>query len=245
MLEKHKKQTHVIIVTGASSGIGYSLVKTLADRNLTVIAIARREDRLKELSAHHLNIIPVAADITEERDRKKIVNTVAKQNKSVHIIHNAAIPALGTTKDIEEMLFRQAMETNFIAPVLLTKMLLPFCRQSRLLNISSGLAHYALPGTGAYCMSKAALFMFYQCLNVEFKPTVLLAGSLAPGIVDTDMQLELRTSAQEKLPVREKFQQFHEHGQLAPAEKVAEFIANVLLETTDQVFSEKEWRFET
>ena len=93
-------------------------------------------------------------------------------------------------------------------------------------------------------MSKAALYMFYQCLNVECNPGVLIAGSLAPGIVDTDMQLELRSSSEEKLPVREKFQQFHEQRQLASTEKVSQFIASILLETNDHDFSAKEWRFE-
>lgn len=244
MFEKQPGQAHAVIVTGASSGIGYSTVKTLADRDLTVIAVARREDRLKNLSAHHANIIPVAADITRESDRLTIIDHVKQLNKPIHMIHNAAIPALGTLAVIDDTLFRQAMETNFLAPVLLTKLLLPFCHRSRLLNISSGLAHYALPGTPAYCMSKAALFMFYQCINVEFKPDVLLAGSLAPGIVDTDMQLELRSSSEGVLPVREKFQQFHEQGQLASTEKVSQFITSVMLDTTDHDFSAKEWRCE-
>lgn len=244
MLEQQPDQNHIVIVTGASSGIGYSTVKTLADRDLTVIAVARREERLKKLSAHHSNIVPIAVDITQANDRLKLVDHVKQLNKPIHIIHNAAIPALGTLADIDDALFRQAMETNFLAPVLLTKLLLPFCRYSRLLNISSGLAHYALPGTAAYCMSKAALFMFYQCLNVECKPDILIAGSLAPGIVDTDMQLELRSSSEDKLPVREKFQQFHEQGQLVSTEKVSQFITSVLLDTTDHDFAAKEWRFE-
>lgn len=244
MFKNQPDQTHAVIVTGASSGIGYSTVKTLADRGLTVIAVARRENRLKNLGAHHSNIIPITADITQANARVKIIDSVKKLNKPIHIIHNAAIPALGTIEAIDSTLFLQAMETNFLAPVLLTKSLLSFCRNSRLLNISSGLAHYALPGTAAYCMSKAALFMFYQCLNVECKPEILIAGSLAPGIVDTDMQLELRSSSEDTLPVREKFQQFHEQRQLVSTEKVSQFITSVLLETSDQDFSAKEWRLE-
>jgi benzil reductase ((S)-benzoin forming) len=244
MFEKSKDPIHAIIVTGASSGIGYSLVKALACQNRTVFAVARREDRLKELGRYGANIIPIVADISEEHGQEKIVTAVAKLNQPLYIIHNAAIPALGTIKDIDNALFRQAMETNFFAPVLLTKLLLPFCHHSRLLNISSGLAHYALQGTPAYCMSKAALFMFYQCLNVEFKAETLLAGSLEPGVVDTDMQLELRSSTAEKLPVREKFQKLYEQGQLVSAEQISQFIIKVLFETTDEEFSEKKWRFE-
>lgn len=244
MLEKNSDQTHAVIVTGASSGIGYSTVKTLVNRGLTVIAVARREERLKKLSAHHANIIPIVADITQESDRLKIVHHVKSLNKPIHIIHNAAILALGIIEKIDNTLFRQAMETNFLAPVLLTKLLLPFCRNSRLLIISSGLAHYALPGISTYCMSKAALFMFYQCLNVECKPEVLIAGSLAPGLVDTDLQLELRTCSKDTLPGREKYQQHHEQGQLVSTDKVSSFIASILLDTTDQHFSAKEWRFE-
>ncbi|MCD6048521.1 MAG: NAD(P)-dependent dehydrogenase, short-chain alcohol dehydrogenase family [Gammaproteobacteria bacterium] len=237
-------KTHAILVTGASSGIGYALTEYLAQCGYKLIAVARREGRLLQLSSENKNIIPVVADISGAEGRQKVVAAVKQINQPVHLIHNAAVAGLGLLKDLEEMSLRQTVETNFFAPVLLTQMLQTFFHKSRLLNISSGLAHYAIPGAAAYCMSKAGLFMFYQCINVDFSPEILIAGSLAPGVVNTEMQQELRSSSKEKFPEQERFQKLYDQHQLLSPEKVSKFIAHVLLNTSDEEFAKKEWRME-
>jgi NAD(P)-dependent dehydrogenase (short-subunit alcohol dehydrogenase family) len=238
------KKIHAIVVTGASSGIGHDLVKHLASQGYTSIAIARREERLLQLSSENKSIIPVVADISTPEGWQKIVAVVKRINQPIHLVHNAAILGLGLLKNLDEARLRQTLETNFFAPVLLTQMLQAFFQKSRLLNISSGLAHYAISGTSAYCMSKAALFMFYQCINVEFPPEILIAGSLAPGVVNTEMQQKLRSSSKEAFPAQEKFQKLYEQHQLISPEKVSKFIAHVLFNTSDEEFAKKEWRME-
>ena len=83
--------------------------------------------------------------------------------------------------------------------------------------------------------------MFYKCLNVEFTPDVLVAGSVDPGIVDTEMQQELRNTAKEKLPGKDIFVQFHKEKQLISPDKVSQLIMHMLFATSDKEFAEKEW----
>lgn len=117
---------------------------------------------------------------------------------------------------------------NLAAPMILTD---AFAKaygdrsgQKIIINISSGAAHKPLPGWGEYCTSKAGLAMFSKVAAEELKEKGIRVFSLAPGIVDTEMQAEIRHAHSEDFPALERFVSYKSEGQLSSAEEVAKKI---------------------
>lgn len=233
-----------IIITGASQGIGHSLTLQLATMGYIVVAVARNQEKLDSLSANNKNIVPVCADITKQTDRKILTEAVNKLKIPVDLINNAGIVHAKPMNQLTEAEWTQTLQTNLEAPYWLFRELLPYFDHSRILNISSGLAHFTLPGTGIYSISKAALYMLYQVINTECNPDKVIAGSVRPGKVDTYMQQNLRAKDAEAFPSTQLFKDFYAQGALRNPDDVARYIINILLNTSDEEFKKKEWNIE-
>jgi NAD(P)-dependent dehydrogenase (short-subunit alcohol dehydrogenase family) len=126
-----KPKDAVAIVTGASSGIGRCLSERLIDAGATVVAVARRGDRIAELApSDRGKVIPVVGDITEETVRHEIVKTAAavRDGEVDLLVNNAGIGAIGSFASATPQRLRRVMEVNFFAPVELTRSLLPHLR---------------------------------------------------------------------------------------------------------------------
>ena len=125
----------------------------------------------------------------------------------------------------------------------LTQLLLPnLTNGSRVLNISSGLAHFAFAGAGAYSVSKAGLHMLYQIWNEEFAARGILAGSVQPGIVDTEMQDTLRSD--KDFINQSFFLSLKQENKLTSPDEVAKVLSWMLLTMKKEQFIEKDWRIE-
>jgi NAD(P)-dependent dehydrogenase (short-subunit alcohol dehydrogenase family) len=134
---------------------------------------------------------------------------------------------------------------NVEGPLFLTQALLQYLsKNGRILQVSSGAAHRSLPGWGGYCVSKAALYMLYQCLREEWVSQGIHVGSVRPGVVDTPMQTQIRETDAQRFPGVERFRRLKAEGQLQPPERVADFMSWILLETGDKQFSQEEWDIE-
>lgn len=232
---------YLIVVTGASSGIGYSLALELANQGYAVLAIARRQELLTQLTQQNSLITALAADITQETDRAKIIAYIKQQDKPIHLVHNAAVAMPQTLLNLSESEWQQALAINVEAPLWLTQACMPYFSHSRVLHISSGLAHRTVPGTAVYSMTKAAFFMLYQVINAECDPTSVIAGTLRPGVIDTPMQQLLRATTDSALPAKAMFEDFFVQNKLRTPESVAKFITKILLTTTDEEFKAGEW----
>jgi benzil reductase ((S)-benzoin forming) len=232
------------LVTGGGSGIGRALAKNLADKNVKVYIVGRRANKLEETKRYAADYIdPIVADVATVEGRQLIAKAVGNRPLS-YLVHNAAV--VEPLKTIDQMTleeWRQHSAINLEAPLFLTQLLLPnLMSGSRLLNISSGLAHYALAGTGAYSISKAGLHMLYQVWNEELAPRGILAGSFQPGVIDTEMQQVLRTNKQ--FVNQPFFESLKSENKLVSAELVAEKLAWMLLEMDADEFVEKDWRID-
>ncbi|KAG0310758.1 hypothetical protein BGZ99_000148 [Dissophora globulifera] len=193
-----------IIVTGASRGIGRSVV-LLAIQKLgaNVIGVARSREALQQLSQHiegDLNLKDrfkfVVGDVTAESTSQEAVALALKSwgGKVDGLVLNAGgIEPIGSIATTTVEGWKKAFDINFFSILTTVQHTLPALRESkgRVIFVSSGAAIKPLHGWGAYCSSKAALKMFCESLAVE-EPE-LTAISIRPGVVDTEMQSTIRS----------------------------------------------------
>jgi NAD(P)-dependent dehydrogenase (short-subunit alcohol dehydrogenase family) len=233
-----------VLITGGGSGIGQALANQLAKNKLHVYIVGRRLHKLNETQQLSPNFItPIVADISSITGRKSIIKFL--NGKKIHyLIHNAAIvEPLKPIDTITLKEWRQHIAINLEGPLFLTQLLLPFLiKGARILNISSGLAHRALSGTAAYSISKAGLHMLYKSWNEELSSRGIFAGSVQPGIVDTDMQVTLRSD--KNFTSYPLFKSLKKENKLRSPKKIANALSWMLLKMDTESFIKKEWRID-
>ncbi len=234
--------TQIAIITGAGSGIGQALAWELAARDIHVLAVGRRMEMLAQTRARAPQQIHiVSADVATSEGRKAIVQALPGPQVRF-LVHNAAVlEPVGMLAQAKLEDWRVAMTTNVEAPLFLTQCLLPYLEGGRVLHISSGAAHHPYAGWGAYCTSKAALYMLLQVWREECREQNIRFGSARPGVVDTPMQALIRQLPVEQFPRVERFVQLKQKGLLVSPADAATFLAWVLLATTDRNFNEQEF----
>lgn len=225
-----------IIVTGASRGIGYEIVKQLsANSNNHVIAIARdkvklqklKEDCLSVNASAQVTIIPF--DLNTSTINEELIPSILARVNAVDVLINNAGTLLN--KPFEEITAKELFyvyNVNVFSIIQLTQALIPYMgkvEKSHIVNISSmggfqGSAKFS--GLSAYSSSKAALANLSECLSEELKERNIAVNCLALGAVQTEMLKEA----------------FPEFNALVSATQMAEFIANFAL-TGHQYFNGK------
>ena len=164
-----------VIVTGATSGIGAAVTQQLARGGAMVLATGRRQCRLDELTrdlqSSRGKVIGLCGDITSATHRQRLLRTAQQQFGGLDIlINNAGVGAIGPFMEADTQRLRQIMEVNFFAPVELTREAYEMLRMGShpaIVNISSVLAHRAVPSKSEYCASKFALHGFSDALRAE------------------------------------------------------------------------------
>jgi len=234
----------IALITGGGSGIGRALAHRLAERyQMDVYIVGRRPEKLQQTAAPFPErIFAIPADVSTE-ERRASIAAALKNRKIRFLVHNAGV--LDPVKPLLEVTvqeWRNHMAVNVEGALFLTQKLVPLLEKgARILHISSGAAHNAYAGWGAYCASKAALHMIYQVFREELKAYGIIVGSLRPGVVDTPMQDHVREAAPEIFPALEKFLNLKKEGKLFSPETVAKFIAYLLFQTSEAQFSVQEW----
>ena len=187
----------LILVTGASKGIGLEIVKQLEEGGQhLVIAVSRKTEGLQKWveQKNTRGVLPLKADISTSAGIKKIVSTIKNLQMPLDIlIHNAGMIVNKAYEKIKPEELQAVYTTNVFAPFILTQALLPFLsksKQAHVVNISSmggfqGSSKF--PGLSAYSSSKAALSGLTECLAEELKPKGISVNCLAIGAVQTEM----------------------------------------------------------
>ena len=186
-----KTDKKVILVTGASSGIGRASALAAAQEGFQVYAGCRKtsdENKLKEL---HPNIHPVILDIEKESDKDNIFNLISNEHGKLDaLFNNAGFSTSGVIEFQSIEKFKRQMELNFFAPVSLTQKFLPLLRKSvsaRIIFTGSAAGLLAKPMMGSYCASKFALEGFVDTLRLELKPWDIKVSLLEPGKIKTEI----------------------------------------------------------
>lgn len=177
------------IVTGASSGIGRELVGLLIADGCRVIAVARRVERLAELTNQFDNrVIPIVGDVTDLRTVDEAMAAVEQsgEGRLDLLVNNAGIGGIGRFDTADENRLRQIMEVNFFAPAMWTRRVIPLMRSNRdrlpvICNISSVLGHCAVPLKSEYCASKFALHGWSDSLRAELAGDGIAVTLVSPG----------------------------------------------------------------
>jgi NADP-dependent 3-hydroxy acid dehydrogenase YdfG len=172
------------VVTGASTGIGAATVGWLMEAGWSVLAVARREDRLAELAA---GCDYVVADITSDDDVARIVEAAGP----IHALVNNAGGARGVDRVAEADLdnYRWMYETNVLGTVRVTKALLPnmlATGRADVVLLTSIAAHTTYEGGAGYCAAKAGERVVGEALRLELNGEPVRVIEIAPGMVQTE-----------------------------------------------------------
>ncbi|OZI53563.1 SDR family oxidoreductase [Bordetella genomosp. 5] len=225
------------ILTGASRGLGAALARGLLKPGTRLVTLARRTDPDLAAQANaegvELEQLPVdLSDLAVAGATAERLAAALPQARRYVLINNAGTvnPVANTAELTDASAIASAFNLNVTAVMLLTARFLSALRGQgadvRIINISSGAGRNPNAGWGVYCATKAALDMYTRVLNAEHAAQGVRAVSLAPGIVDTDMQATIRSSDEASFPALARFQEFHATGKLsAPADVAARILA--------------------
>ncbi len=223
-------ENKVIIITGASSGIGLASAHEFARRGAKLSLGARSIDRLKELQ-HDLEgkgceVIITKTDVSKEADCKLLIeNTLQEFGQIDVLINNAGISMRALFIDLDINVMKQLMDVNFWGTVYCTKYALPYLlkQQGSLVGISSIAGFLGLPGRAGYSASKFAMHGFLETVRTENLKNNLHVLIAAPGFTASNVRKSALTadgSQQGETPRAEE--------KMMSAEKVAIYLANAI-----------------
>lgn len=217
------------IITGASKGIGLALSQELAGGGHEVYGIARN------LPAEWPGTKLLPYDLTDSSGIPQLMEEIAsllpEECNSVTLINNAGTVApIGFAGNNQADEISMSIALNLTAPMVLSGAFIKeaeklSCRK-RIVNISSGAGRNAYKGWSAYCTGKAGLDHFSVCVENEYEDVKVI--SIAPGIIDTDMQGEIRKSSENDFPLIENFKEYKDQGLLSTPEETAGKLVRLL-----------------
>lgn len=236
-----ERQQHLVIVTGSSRGLGRALALQLMGPDKLLLGMARHTceslaQQAQRQGAHLEQWVQDLADPEEagQRLERWLHSLHAPALASATLINNAGLmPRIGPLQDCPPDELTRAMRVNLETPMHLCAAFLratqTWCDHGwdgprKVLNVSSGLGRRAAAGQAIYCAAKAGLDHYTRCtaLDEARRPNGARIEALAPGIVDTDMQTQMRQALPDAFPDAPRYQALHETGQLTPASMTAQ-----------------------
>ena len=184
----------VVVITGASSGLGRAMALKLAKKGARLVLTARNEKALVELARRCQNLgakaISIRADVTDEAELRQVADKALKTFGQVDAwINNAGVLATGIFEEIPTDVFRKVVETNFYGVVHGSRVVLPVFRAQGhgvLINVSAVEGKIALPYSTAYVASKFAVTGLSQSLRMELKDeSNIHVCTVMPASIDT------------------------------------------------------------
>lgn len=178
------------LVTGASSGIGAAMTELLAAAGVSVVAVARRRDRLAELARAHAGVEVLAADLTSEQGCGRVATRVASSEQPIDLlVNNAGFGSSGKFVNIDADRLDDEIMLNVRAVTRLSRAALPgMIDRGRgwLLNVSSVAGFQAVPELAVYAATKAYVTSLSEGLHEELRGTGVHVTALCPGLTRTE-----------------------------------------------------------
>ncbi|HEX7965629.1 MAG TPA: SDR family oxidoreductase [Gammaproteobacteria bacterium] len=181
----------VVVLTGASQGLGAVMAAALADEGATLLLAARSADKLAEVAAglpRGTRVLTQPTDVTRTSDRRALLERARHEFGQVDVlINNAAIEELGVYAEQDPAVLQRILETNLLAPMLLAREALPEMlarRSGHVVNIASLAGRTGMPYGAAYSGSKGGLAEWSISLAAELRDSGVAVSVICPGFVD-------------------------------------------------------------
>ena len=219
----------VVIITGASSGIGAAAAINFSKLGAKVVITGRNENNLKETAAKCENeVLSIVADVTNEADRMKIIEeTIDKFSKIDVLINNAGIGLVAGLLNTSMDQFDMIMNTNVRSVFHLTQLAVPYLikTQGNIVNVSSIVAQRQFADRVPYGMSKAALDQFTKCIALELAQKNVRVNAINPALVVTNFHKRLGMDDETYENFKERSSKSYPLGRIGIVEDTSEALA--------------------
>lgn len=218
----------LVIITGVNKGLGLAFFNLfIKEESIKIIAISRNFNN-EQKTIKNKRVIFIEKDLSKlnnVEEELKLNTYYTDQYKEVIFINNAAsinpIEAIG---NFDNEAIVRAIQLNTVAPLLLTNNIIKnnSSKRIKIINISSGAAKRPIIGWSIYCSTKSANEMFFNTLKLQEENNKKIeVHNLDPGIMDTEMQKNIRSKSEKVMPNVELFKEYHKTEQLKSAQEVA------------------------
>ena len=223
----------VMLITGASSGMGAATARTASREGARVVLVARREERIAALTDELGDAVAVRCDVTDDGQVAKAADAATDAYGRIDVLVNNAGQGLqAQIDDINPDDFRAILELNLVAPLVVMQAVLPIMRTQgagSIVNVGSGISFSALPGSGAYAASKAGLAKLSAVARAELADTGIAVSTMFPFITATEFLDSIRAGHE----AAHELESSHA-PQPQPPEQVAEAILELIRTGAEQ-----------
>ena len=221
----------VIIVTGASSGVGYATALRFAEAGATVIGVGRSEKDLNtlrdEAALHEGSVRVHLADVREQKHIDRLVGDVVQQSGRLDVLVNCAgIIQSGSVESTTIDDWDKMMDINVRSVFNLMQRSIPHLEATKgnIVNVSSVAGTRAFPNLAAYCVSKAAVDQLTRCAALDLAPKGIRVNAVNPGVVETNLHKRGGMSDENYEAFLEHSKSTHPLGRVGQPHEVAELI---------------------
>ena len=217
---------NTILITGGATGIGYAMAESFLETGNEVIICGRREDRLLKAQKKHSNLHIKVCDVSDETDRKTLVEWATANFRNLNIlVNNAGVQRdIDFTKGIDEFLAGESeIKINLEALIVLSGLFIPFLtekKEAAIINVSSGLGFVPAARMPVYSATKAGIHAFSMALREQLLKIGIKVFEVVPPAVDTELNFDGRAK----------------RGNFKPDLKPEEFVAAVIKGFKNDIF---------
>jgi NAD(P)-dependent dehydrogenase (short-subunit alcohol dehydrogenase family) len=242
-------ENKVAIITGGGRGIGRATALALAGAGANVVVAARSrraiEQVAEEIRSHGGQALAIPTDVSDAASVDlMVVQTLRASGRVDILVNNAGVIApIGMTWEVPPLIWQRNVNVNLLGVFLCARAVLPHMihqdphenLRGKIINVSSGAANSVILGGGAYCAAKAGVDQFTRVLAAEVESHSITVNSVYPGVVDTQMQAEIRHLPADRFPEWDRFESYYQMGQLRPPEEAAQLLLWLASPFTDDL----------
>uniref|UniRef100_A0A1B6GXM3 Ketoreductase domain-containing protein n=1 Tax=Cuerna arida TaxID=1464854 RepID=A0A1B6GXM3_9HEMI len=222
----------VVLITGASSGIGAATALEFAKSGANLSLTGRNEENLQKIASDcekvsKMKALIVIADVAVEADVKNIMDSTIKHFGRLDVlVNNAGISGSGSIENTSLQQYDEILNTNLRSVYHLTMLAVPYLAQSQgnIVNISSTAGIRSFPGFLAYSLSKSAVDQFTRCVALELAGKQVRVNCVDPGVIVTELQRRRGMDEKSYQEFLEKSKKHHALGRVGQPSEIADAI---------------------